>query len=82
MGLWDDELMTAPQPVTGQVNSDRIAALEYAADYIDRVKIFDVPRKPNGYAEDGWKPFTIQEKTAMVLRIAHWVMTGEGAPPT
>lgn len=65
-----------------QVNSDRIAAMEWAADYVERQKIFEVPLKRNGYPLDGYQAATVQERAKIIIQIAHWVMTGEGVLPS
>lgn len=47
-----------------------IEALEWAADYADRNKIFETPMKSNGYPIDGHKPPTPAEKADIITKLA------------
>lgn len=61
--------------------SNRMAALEWAADYAKRHGMFDQPLNSRGYPADGMKPPTPQEKTNIILRLATWAITeGDGQP--
>lgn len=44
-------------------------ALEWAADYAQRAKIFEPIRNERGYA-DGWKPPTPAEKASVITELA------------
>lgn len=48
-------------------------ALEWAADYADRAKLFEPVVNARGYA-DGWKPPTPSEKADIILKIARNAM--------
>ena len=56
---------------------DRMAALEWAADYAERNKMFDVPVTPRGYAVGDAKPPTPEQKAAIIIKLADWIMTEE-----
>jgi hypothetical protein len=47
-----------------------VEALEWAADYAERNKLFDTPMKSNGYPMDGHKPPTPAEKADIILKLA------------
>jgi hypothetical protein len=49
-------------------------AMEWAARYIEREKLFDAPVNARGYTVDGWKPPTPAEKVRIITEIAEWVM--------
>lgn len=51
-----------------------IEAMEWAADYAARNKLFDPPMKSNGYVVDGYKPITAPEKVDMIIKIAATVV--------
>jgi hypothetical protein len=54
--------------------------MEWAADYAERHKIFEV-KNERGYADKIPQP-TPAERAAVLLKIATWVMTGQGELPT
>lgn len=54
---------------------DMMEALEWAAGYAERTKLFEVPTNGRGYAVDGAKPPTPQEKAAIVKDLALQVLT-------
>lgn len=56
-----------------------IEALEWAADYCDRQKIFEPPRNDRGYIADGHKMPTVAEKVAIIKEIAEQVT--DATPP-
>lgn len=45
-------------------------ALEWAADYATRNKLFDAPLNQRGYPMDGWKGPTAEEKRAIITKLA------------
>lgn len=54
-----------------------IEALEWAADYAYRSKLFEPPVKSNGYVVDGWKGVTPSEKAAIIKELAETVFYSE-----
>lgn len=56
---------------------DMSEALEWAADYAERAKIFEPPIKANGYVSDGWKPSTPAERTDIIIKLAREAVRGE-----
>lgn len=55
-----------------------IEALEWAADYADRHKLFEVPTNRNGYPVDGFKQLTPAERVDVLQKLAATVMTPAG----
>lgn len=51
-------------------------AMEWAADFAVRSKLFDPPIKQNGYAVDGWKAPSSYDKTEIIIKLAREAMTG------
>lgn len=45
-------------------------ALEWAADYAERNKMFEVPVNRNGYPVDGFKTPGPEEKSSIIIRLA------------
>lgn len=52
---------------------DMVEALEWAADYADRNKLFEPVVNSRGYA-DGWKPPTPAEKAQVITKLARDAM--------
>lgn len=56
-------------------------ALEWAADYAQRAKLFEAPLNSRGYPVDGYKPVTPSEKADIILKIARNAMDNGGESP-
>lgn len=54
-------------------------ALEWAADYATRNKLFDAPLNQRGYVTDGWKHPTPAEKAEIIKSLAYAALD-EGSP--
>lgn len=61
-------------------DSDRMAALEWAADYAQRHGMFDQPLNARGYPQDGTKPPTPSEKADIILKLASWAIAEKKSP--
>lgn len=48
-------------------------ALEWAADYAERNKLFEGPVNKNGYTMDGWKSPTAVERVQIITDLARTV---------
>lgn len=49
-------------------------ALEWAADYCERNKIFEAPKNERGYTRDGWTAPTPAEKARIITDLAKTVL--------
>lgn len=47
-----------------------VESLEWAADYADRMKLFDPKMNGRGYPVDGSKPVTADERAEIIIRLA------------
>lgn len=56
-------------------------ALEWAADYVERNKLFETPLKSNGYPVDGWKPPSVTERVALITDLAKTVVESVDTKP-
>lgn len=45
-------------------------ALEWAADFAERSKIWEAPKNDRGYAKSGWTEPTPAEKVALIIELA------------
>lgn len=59
---------------------DRAEAMRMAVEIID--KQATVPMKSNGYAVDGWKAPSLQEKTDAILKLAEFLWEPEDMEKT
>lgn len=53
-------------------------ALEWAADYCDRTKMFEPPTNARGYVLDGWKAIPPAERANIITNLARTVVDSEG----
>lgn len=59
---------------------DLTEALEWAADYADRNKLFAPPMNQRGYPVDGWQNPTPAERTAIIKDLAQSVYVSKHPP--
>ncbi len=52
-----------------------VEAMEWAADYAERHKLFEVPQNSRGYPVDGHKHLSASEKAEIIISIAKTVTT-------
>ena len=53
---------------------NKVEAMEWAADYAERNKLFLPPMKGNGYPVDGWKAPSAAERADIITKLAWQVM--------
>jgi hypothetical protein len=59
---------------------NKIEALEWAADYAERNKLFEPALNNRGYPVDGQKPATPEERANIIIKLADQVTESEPVP--
>lgn len=53
---------------------NKVEAMEWAADYAERTKIFEAPVNSRGYTIDGWRGISSAERAEVIAGLANQVV--------